>query len=73
MFVIKFTDKTSGFWAFQVKDIYQNLGQVDLFDEDSCYKTKEDAEQHIGRGVGKWHMIYSRDQKTEVLVSFRAC
>ena len=59
MFVIKFTDKASGSWAFQVKDVYQNLGQVDLFDKDSCYKTREEAEQHILNALanpdcGRW-------------------
>ena len=59
MFVIKFTDKTSGFWAFQVKDVYQNMGQVDLFPEDSCYATREEAEQHIPKALanpdcGRW-------------------
>jgi hypothetical protein len=59
MFVIKFTDKTSGFWAFQVNGVYQNLGQVDLFSEDSCYKTREEAERHIQKALanpdcGRW-------------------
>ena len=47
MFVVKFINRRTGSWAFQVKGVYQNLGQVDLFDKDSCFETRDEAIQHI--------------------------
>ena len=59
MFVVKFINPEDGSWAFQVKGVYQNMGQVDLFDEDSCFKTKEEAQEHIKHTLehpdcGRW-------------------
>lgn len=59
MFVIKFNDKLTGGWSFQVKGLYQNMGQVDLFPEDSCYRTKQEAAEHISKALanpdcGRW-------------------
>lgn len=59
MFIVKYTDKISGKWSYQHKGLYQNMGTFDLFDESMCFKTEDEAMEHIKHTLvnpdcGRW-------------------